>query len=80
VNLDDRRLRQEVVRNLQKHGTKEGLVGFELLAGIVIAFEPWDKKLRMVDGTVDREKVAVKYKSSIEVRTFFFPFGLLFKY
>jgi len=34
-----------------------------------MAFEPWDKKLRMVDGTVDREKVVVKYKSGTEVRT-----------
>jgi hypothetical protein len=69
MNLDDHCLRQEVVRDLQKHGIKEGLVEFELVAGIIMAFEPWDKKLRMVDGTVDREKVVVKYKSGTEVRT-----------
>lgn len=60
-------LRTEVIKDLRKYGIKAGLVEFELLSGLIMVSENWDKKLRQWDGTVDREKLVAKYSLNIQV-------------
>jgi len=54
------------VHHLKKHAQKQGLVYFELVGGVVIACEPWDKKMRTAEGVMDREKVVARYSTEIE--------------
>ncbi|CCX34739.1 Similar to Long-chain-fatty-acid--CoA ligase 1; acc. no. O60135 [Pyronema omphalodes CBS 100304] len=64
--FDDDLLRLEIGRDLNKHGSNEGLVGFELVGPLLMVYESWDKNFRNSDGSIDREKIMSKYKTQIE--------------
>lgn len=65
--VEDLPLKREVVKDLRIHGINSGLVGFELLSGLVMVSEQWGKKLRLWDGAVDREKVIARYSQAVQV-------------
>lgn len=62
-------LKLEVVKDLRKQASLLGLVGFELVGGVVIEFGTWGKALRRSDGTLDRERIMAKYRDAVEVST-----------
>ncbi|KAA8911425.1 hypothetical protein FN846DRAFT_1001394 [Sphaerosporella brunnea] len=59
-------LRQAIAGNLRGHGKKSGLVGFELVGGVVLTFDSWGKGFRTSNGIVDRAKVITKYQKQVE--------------
>jgi hypothetical protein len=65
--FDDDLLRLEIGRDLNKHGSNEGLVGFELVGPLLMVYESWGKDFRNSDGSIDRDKIMSKYKTQIEV-------------